>query len=305
MTDRTTFAIGAVARLLGLSQHALRKWEIRYGAVTPQRSEGGDRRYSEADVSRLSKLKELVDLGHPISSVAGLDDAELEELLNTHSGTSAAPHIRVAVVGTQLAQDLVESSARLPRVEIVTQFEAIDVVNEADADALIVEMPFLNERSHEELRLLRQRSGISTLLIVYRYGASEIAERLTDAATALFTPPLNMKELARTLSVLTAERRELRPTLGLPRHRFSRQLLSDVALMSPALACECPRHVAQIIMQLSDFEAYSADCEQMKPADAVIHDMLHRTAATARSLFEDALIEVAAAEDISLSEPES
>ena len=150
--------------------------------------------------------------------------------------------------------------------------------------------------------MLREKSGISPLLIVYRYSASDIAENLTDSVTALFTPPLNMKEVGRTLSVLTAERRELRPTLGLPRHRFSRQLLSDIALMSPALACECPRHVAQIIMQLSDFEAYSADCEEMKPADAEIHDMLRRTAATARSLFEDALIELAAAEDISLSE---
>ena len=302
MTDRTTFAIGAVARLLGLSQHALRKWEIRYGAVTPRRSEGGDRRYSEADVERLSKLKELVDLGHPISSIADLDDAELVELLNTHSGTAAAPHVRVAVAGTQLGYELVESSARLPRVEIVTQFETADAVDTTDADALIVELPFLNERSHEQLRLLRERSGISSLLVVYKYGASEIVERLTDSNTALFTPPLNMKELARTLSVLTAERRELRPLLGLPRHRFSRELLSDIARMSPALACECPRHVAQIIMQLSDFEAYSADCEQMKPADAEIHDLLHRTAATARSLFEEALIELAAAEDISLSE---
>ena len=302
MTEQTTFAIGAVSRLLGLSQHALRKWEVRYGAVTPQRSEGGDRRYTETDLGRLSKLKELVELGHPISSVANLDDSDLEDLLDQHAGTSAAPEVRIAVVGAKLRQELVDAARRLPRVEIVAQYDGIDSVERIDADALVVEMPFLNDETQDDVRGLRDRAGVSPLLIVYRYGTSELAERLTDTNTALFTPPLNMKEVARSLSVLSAERQELRPTLGLPEHRFSRKLLSDVALMSPALACECPRHVAQIIMELSDFEAYSADCEQTKPADAQIHHLLRRTAATARSLFEDALIELAAAEDISLTE---
>ena len=305
MTERTTFAIGAVSRLLGLSQHVLRKWEIRYGAVTPERSEGGDRRYSEADLGRLSSLKELVDLGHPISSVATLEDAELEELLSRHSGTLAAPQLRIAVVGTQLEHELAEAARRLPRIEIVARFENVDSVEKIDADAVVAELPFLNAETHDQLRLLRERSGVSALLIVYRYGASDIAERLTDVRTALVTPPLNMKEVARSLSVLSAERRELRPTLGLPRHRFSRRRLSDIAQMSPALACECPRHVAQIIIELSDFEAYSADCEQSKPADAQIHDLLRRTAATARSLFEDALIELAAAEDIPLGDDQT
>ncbi|MDJ0911076.1 MAG: MerR family transcriptional regulator [Woeseiaceae bacterium] len=305
MTDQTTFAIGAVSRLLGLSQHALRKWEVRYGAVTPERSEGGDRRYTEDDLGRLSRLKQLVDLGHPISSVAKLDDAELEDLLDRHSGTSAAPELKLAVVGPRLERDLIDASKRLPRVEIVATFDGIDSVDRTDADVVAVELPYLNEDSHDELRRLRERAGVSSLVIVYRYGASEIAERLTDANTALFKPPLNMKEVGRTLSVLSAERRELHPTLGLPQHRFSRKLLSDIALLSPALACECPRHVAQIIMELSDFEAYSADCEQTKPADAQIHHLLRRTAATARSLFEEALIELAAAEDISLAEEQA
>ena len=37
----------------GLTADLLRAWEKRYGAVTPMRSHGGQRLYSDADVERL------------------------------------------------------------------------------------------------------------------------------------------------------------------------------------------------------------------------------------------------------------
>ena len=73
-----------------------------------------------------------------------------------------------------------------------------------------------------------------------------------------------------------------------------------MAMISPELACECPRHVGQLLIELTDFENYSAECEDTKPHDAAIHNMLRRTAATARALFEAALIELAEVEGIDL-----
>jgi DNA-binding transcriptional MerR regulator len=72
-----TYSLGVVARLTGLSQHVLRAWERRYGAVTPLRTEGGTRRYRESDVARLRLLAAAVEAGHPISDVARLGDDEL------------------------------------------------------------------------------------------------------------------------------------------------------------------------------------------------------------------------------------
>jgi hypothetical protein len=40
----------------GLTPDLLRAWEKRYGVVTPIRSRGGQRLYSDADVERLSQL---------------------------------------------------------------------------------------------------------------------------------------------------------------------------------------------------------------------------------------------------------
>ena len=72
------YALGSVARLLGVTPHLLRAWERRYGAVHPARTAGGTRRYSEEDVERLRLLCSGVAAGHPISEIAALPAAELE-----------------------------------------------------------------------------------------------------------------------------------------------------------------------------------------------------------------------------------
>lgn len=74
------YKIGAVSRLTGLSADVVRVWERRYKAISPQRSEGGSRLYSDAEIARLRKLRQAVESGHAISQVAKLPDNELENL---------------------------------------------------------------------------------------------------------------------------------------------------------------------------------------------------------------------------------
>lgn len=77
-SDEITYPLGAVARLTGLSPDVLRAWERRYDVVEPLRTPGGTRRYRASDVERLRLVKAVVDAGHRIGQVAGLDSAELE-----------------------------------------------------------------------------------------------------------------------------------------------------------------------------------------------------------------------------------
>ncbi len=302
MDTKNTFAIGAVARLLGLSTHALRKWEVRHGAIRPGRSEGGDRRYSRQDLERLSRLKKLVDLGHAISTIASMSDAELDELLAGPQSVFARSDgpLRLAVIGDRLARDINAEAMRLEQTLIVASGESATELGGVTADAVVVEIPSLSEQTREELRSLREQTGIDCVLVVYRYGSIDLAESLSDQSTATFSRPVNYRELERTLHSMSGHLHAPRVPLGLPIHRFSRKRLSDIAMMSPALACECPRHVAELIIELSDFEAYSEQCEISKPDDAVVHRMLRRTAATARSFFEDALVDLAAYEGIEI-----
>lgn len=87
--DRTPrHPIRVVSRRTGLSPALLRAWEKRYGVVTPGRTEGGQRLYTDQDIQRLSLLKRVVEEGRSIGSVAHLSLEELRDLVEGGEGWS-------------------------------------------------------------------------------------------------------------------------------------------------------------------------------------------------------------------------
>jgi len=79
--DEITHPINYASRRSGLSQHVIRAWERRYGAVEPLRTTTNRRSYTEQHVERLRLLKALCDGGHSIGSIARLSDDELRGML--------------------------------------------------------------------------------------------------------------------------------------------------------------------------------------------------------------------------------
>jgi DNA-binding transcriptional MerR regulator/methylmalonyl-CoA mutase cobalamin-binding subunit len=70
-----------VIQRTGLSADVLRAWEKRYGVVAPERSEGGQRLYSDEDVERLALLRRATAAGRNISQIASLTVGQLEALI--------------------------------------------------------------------------------------------------------------------------------------------------------------------------------------------------------------------------------
>lgn len=63
------YSISVVARLTGLHEQTIRQYE-RLGLLTPQRTPGGTRSFSEADVARLRHIASLThDLGVNLAGV--------------------------------------------------------------------------------------------------------------------------------------------------------------------------------------------------------------------------------------------
>ena len=81
MESKGIYTIKYVSKRTGLTPHAIRAWERRYGAVVPQRSAKNRRLYSEDDVYRLQLLKTITDAGHNISQVAQLNSDELIDMV--------------------------------------------------------------------------------------------------------------------------------------------------------------------------------------------------------------------------------
>jgi len=63
------YSIAAVSKLTGVSCHALRVWERRYGFPVPNRSASGHRRYGHDQVRMIRRISELTRGGHPIGDL--------------------------------------------------------------------------------------------------------------------------------------------------------------------------------------------------------------------------------------------
>ena len=72
-SDLPIYSIGAVERMLGIPAATVRNWEDRYGLVQPERSGGGHRLYTRAQVEHLRFVKDRLD--------GGLQPAEAHRLL--------------------------------------------------------------------------------------------------------------------------------------------------------------------------------------------------------------------------------
>ena len=132
----TGYSIAAVSKLTGVSCHALRVWERRYGFPVPYRSPSSHRRYSRAQVQLLRRVAELANEGHAISDlIADARDGRL--------GIDHAPEVEdapfetrvTALVDHLLAGDLEESEASFQ--SLAEQFGPANLITRVIAPALI------------------------------------------------------------------------------------------------------------------------------------------------------------------------
>lgn len=77
-------SIKVVCHRTGLSAHAIRVWERRYGLVCCKRTLSNRRLYSDEEIERLRLLKMLTDCGHRIGNIACLPLEELYGLYKKH-----------------------------------------------------------------------------------------------------------------------------------------------------------------------------------------------------------------------------
>ncbi len=69
------YVISVAADLTGVHAQTLRNYE-RQGLLTPARTGGGNRRYSDADLTRIRRITELTDDGLPLAGVRRILDLE-------------------------------------------------------------------------------------------------------------------------------------------------------------------------------------------------------------------------------------
>jgi DNA-binding transcriptional MerR regulator/methylmalonyl-CoA mutase cobalamin-binding subunit len=109
--------IKAVAQRTGLSAHVIRVWEKRYRAVEPSRTGTNRRLYSDAEVERLSLLRDLTHAGHSIGPIAALPTERLRQLAS--SGANGARHpTPTGRPQSKLLEEAIEAVTRLDSAEL-------------------------------------------------------------------------------------------------------------------------------------------------------------------------------------------
>jgi MerR family transcriptional regulator, light-induced transcriptional regulator len=146
--------------------------------------------------------------------------------------------------------------------------------------------------------------------VIYGFAADAVCESLASVGITLLRDPQPDAVVAQWLNHI-ASTTTPRPGDPLPSgarpseppRRWDDAALMDFASRSNTVACECPRHVAELLVQLAHFERYSAECENRNTADAELHAYLRQVATDARTRFEAALERVALHEGLLLPAP--
>ena len=73
--NRPLYMIGVAAELAGMHPQTLRSYEQKW-LVTPQRTRGNTRMYSQADIDRLALINELTDEGINLAGVIRILDLQ-------------------------------------------------------------------------------------------------------------------------------------------------------------------------------------------------------------------------------------
>ena len=246
--------------------------------------------------------------------------------------------LRIVVVGQGMARRLRRPAvhdrwARPPR--IVGVYDSLDDARQAGAgsggvpvDLLLWHASTLHDNVVADLTAARDAWRAREAAVAYRFAVSSARDALVNAGASVVRELADDGALVAWLSSFgsapiasgharadaTGERASghgIDPRLldaltmsvganALPARRFDDAALTEFAGLPSDVACECPSHVAELLMQIGSFESYSASCAHRSPADAELHTYLQRVAGTARMLFETALERVAVAEGLAL-----
>ena len=95
---RGVYGISVTSELSGVGPQTLRLYERR-GLLTPSRTEGGTRRYSDDDLERLRRITELIDQGVNLAGIAHILDLE------TRNSQLESDYTQLEVLNARLKAD--------------------------------------------------------------------------------------------------------------------------------------------------------------------------------------------------------
>ena len=231
---------------------------------------------------------------------------------------------RFIAIGSQTHALLEDAQLLGDNAEVV--YSANDInswdtdTNTQQCDLVVIEC---NTVFPETVQLIKEKtrsSGASMAIVIYQY--TQESARGMMARASLITPlraPIESNDLKYVCEADLAmasirnspidvlhyddeeELTEDEDKSLIPDRSYSDEVLSKIAKISTSIDCECPHHMAHLLKSLNAFEEYCKMCESRNEEDVILHALLHRKTAHARSIMENALTVLADVENFDLS----
>jgi methanogenic corrinoid protein MtbC1 len=183
--------------------------------VTPTRSDGGQRLYSQQDVERLTRLRRLTDRGHAIGHIASLDLSELarldeESAADTVADSAAAG--RGATSAEESVRDIAAAGLRAIRrldseaLQAILERAAVTAGVPAFLDGVVVPMLEGIGRGWQERSVSIAQEHLASAVIRRVLGWLLGVYQVRDEAPRLIvaTPPGQVHELGALMVAVSA-----------------------------------------------------------------------------------------------------
>jgi len=298
------YRIATVSKITGIPVPTIRVWEARHAAVQPTRTEGNVRLYKRADIERLRLIKAAVDAGQAIGTLASLSDRQIKARFNDVSAGVAKARegaCKVLVFGLALTAMLKTSWKQRSDVRLIASQPSLPDQTDADfqtpasADAVIIDAPVISTSLPAVVRRLRAAQKLPVVIVVYGFANRQMLARLDAANIIALAAPTDPAQLARICQLGLAVE-PVPPTAfsqmlmhPAPARRYSDDFLFQLSQMPSKVQCECPNHLADLLIKLTAFERYSLECESTNVKDAAMHAMMYSASGHCREFLEEVL----------------
>jgi DNA-binding transcriptional MerR regulator len=286
--------------------------------VQPQRTPAGGRLYANDDIVRLKLIKRLIDSGDSISNLAALSQQKLQERVSESCGSieleSSDQPLLIGLVGPAISSRMKQSLPASGTLQIKASYRNIQSLKAENrpikVDILIIEQSTLHvETARQIVDLINQVSAMHAI-VIYRFSARDALSHLPKARCSLVRAPIEITALQNLCLSLRAQSEVASGIIGggryeevqnhAPPRRYDDETLARIAAHSPAIKCECPHHLTELLSSLAAFEKYSSECENRNQQDAQLHAYLSKATSHARHMIEDALERVLEIESIEI-----
>jgi DNA-binding transcriptional MerR regulator len=203
--DLPIYSIGAVERMLGIPAATVRNWEERYKLVKPERSGGGHRLYTRAQVEQLRFVKVRLDRGLQPAEAHRLLGERLElggDFGSMDEGESAPRLLILLAERDPYAAEFAEFFLRTEGYEVVLALDADDAASKFEQllpQLAVIELLISGGTGAALCRRLKE-AGILVCLAISTLEARDQA--LAAGADAFLQKPLDPLQFVSTVKDL-------------------------------------------------------------------------------------------------------